>query len=70
MLLRFEPDESIIFFDPESEKPERFIFEIEGPYRDFEEEGLAELDKFINDHEVNFHLVIDFIEMIWNVRRQ
>ena len=49
----FNPDESVIYSDVKSETPERMIFEIEGNYRYFEEEHLKELEKIIEQSEVN-----------------
>ena len=66
IISKFEPDEETIFFDPDSEKPERLIFEIDGPYRDFEEEGLAELEEYILQHEVSINSIIDSYLIILN----
>ena len=50
----FEPDERVIYFDASRDVPERMIFEIEGKYRDFEEDHLKNLDLEIKQSEVKF----------------
>jgi len=48
---RFVPDKHIIFYDPNSDHPERMIFEIDGPFLDFEERHIRKLNKLIRNHE-------------------
>ena len=52
ILYKYQPADNVIFLDPESEKPERMIFEIQGSYLEHEELHLAELNELISCHEV------------------
>ena len=49
ILSRFVPDDNIIFFEPNSESPERMIFGIKWEFLPFEEECLKELDQELKE---------------------
>ena len=48
----FQPDDTVIYFDTKKDPYERMIFDTEEGYREFEQQGLRELDKLISESEV------------------
>ena len=61
ILYRFIPDDAIIFFDPNSEPPERMIFGGQFSYLPFEEDYLKQLDIELKDSIVRTLFLISIL---------